>query len=93
MAQSYSQNGPGGLTHVVLATGIIMAIGLLTNFPDTFLDMMGKKSGPTMITTMAAKSASCSSNSLDTIVGTIGCAGTKRAAHMSKITRTSAAQD
>ena len=93
MAHSYRQDGPGGLTHVVLGTGIIMAIGLLTNFPDTFLDMMGKKSGPTMITTMSAKSANCSSNSLDTIVGSIGCAGTKQAAHMSRITLKSAAKD
>lgn len=86
MAHSYRTEGPGGLTHVVLGTAIIMAIGLFTNFPNTFLDMMGKKDTPSMIRTQSTKIASCSSNSVDTIIGNIGCAGTQRAAHMSKIT-------
>jgi hypothetical protein len=86
MAHSYRTEGPGGLTHVVLGAGIIMAIGLFTNFPDTFLEMMGKKNAPSMIRTQSSKTAMCSSNSVDTIIGNIGCAGTQHAAHMSKIT-------
>lgn len=90
MTHSYTEDGPGGLTQVVLGTGIIMAIGLFTNFPNTFIEMIGTKNPPKLISTMANKSATCASSTVDTIVGTIGCGGTKRAAHMSQITLKSA---
>ncbi len=91
MAHSYRNDGPGGLTHVILGVGIIMAIGLFTNFPDSFMDMIGEKKHPGIVLTQDAKANDCAKNTVDTIIGTIGCGGAKRAAHLSRVTLVSAA--
>jgi hypothetical protein len=70
---------------VVLGVGIVMAIGLFTNSPDMLGDLIGKKM-PGMVTTNGSRQASCSANTVETIVGTIGCSGTKRAAHLERTT-------
>jgi hypothetical protein len=93
MAHSYRNDGPGGLPHVVLGVGIIMAIGLFTTFPNGFEIVTGKKTMPTMITTQGSKSNDCAANTVETIIGTIGCGGTKRAAHLSRTTLVSASGD
>jgi hypothetical protein len=90
MAHSYRKDGPGGLPHVVLGVGIIMAIGLFTNFPDMFKDVVGHKSAPRMVMTEGAKSNDCAAQTVETIIGTIGCGGTKRAAHLQRVTLVSA---
>ena len=82
MAHNYCSNGPGGLTHVVLATGILLAIGLYSTFPDGFsLATGGARAAPTMVVTNGLKSAACEAQTVDTIVGKLGCAGTKEAQH------------
>jgi hypothetical protein len=93
MAHNYRDDGPGGLTHVVLGVGIIMAIGLFTTFPNGFDLMIGKKSMPGMIMTQDHKSNDCEANTVETIIGTIGCGGTKRAAHLSRVTLVSGSGD
>jgi hypothetical protein len=93
MAHSYRNDGPGGLPHVVLGVGIIMAIGLFTTFPNGFDLVMGKDTRPRMITTQGSKSNDCAANTVETIIGTIGCGGTKRAAHLSRTTLVSASGD
>jgi hypothetical protein len=90
MPHSYKADGPGGLTHVVLGVGIIMAVGLFTKFPQSFELVSGKPKGPTIIATQGDADASCAANTLETIVGTLGCAGTKRAAHLQRTTLVSA---
>jgi hypothetical protein len=78
------------LTHVVLGVGIIMAVGLFTKFPESFEFAAGKPPAPTIITTQGHADANCQANTLETIVGTLGCAGAKRAAHLERTTLVSA---
>mgnify|MGYP003429200202 CR=1 FL=1 len=93
MAHSDRSDGPGGLPHVVLGVGIIMAIGLFTTFPNSFELVTGKDTRPRMITTEGSKSNDCAANTVETIIGTIGCGGSRRAAHLSKTTLVSASGD
>jgi hypothetical protein len=90
MPHSYGSDGPGGLTHVVLGVGIIMAVGLFTKFPQSFELAMGESKAPEIISTQGHADASCAANTLETIVGTLGCNGTKRAAHLQRTTLVSA---
>ena len=90
MPHSYQSDGPGGLVHVVLGVGIITAVGLFTKFPESFELAMGKSNEPQIISTQGNADANCAANTLETIVGTIGCAGTKRAAHLERTTLVSA---
>ena len=90
MAHSYRRDGPGGIVHVTLAVGIIMALGLFTAFPDSFSLVTGGGKGPRMIATQGSADAKCQANSVETVVGTLGCAGARKAVQRERTTFASA---
>ncbi len=87
MAHNYRNDGPGGLAHVALATGILMLVGLYSTFPDGLgAPIGGAEAGPRRVVTQGMRDADCDARSTDTVVGLLGCAGAKQAEHLKRIT-------
>jgi hypothetical protein len=85
VARNRSNNRISGLVHVTLGASIITCIGLFNNFPDA-LGGSEKNAAPRMIVTQSHKDAACQANTVETIIGTLGCGGTRKAAHREKTT-------
>jgi hypothetical protein len=92
MAQFNRQSSRGGLGQLGLAALILAGVATYGGFGDTLRDgLMGKKH-PVKITTLDAAKAKCAANTVDTIIGTIGCGSTKKGARIDGVTFVSAAR-
>ncbi len=94
MAHDYRNDGPGGLAHVVLATGILMAVALFGDAAEPLREaIFGKHKAPVAIRTAGAAEAQCDANTVSTIIGTLGCGSTRKGAGLSGVTFLSAKKD
>ena len=76
-----------GLSHLLLATGLLIGAGVFTETgANVSMLLHAAPARPDMIVTHGQRDAQCAAKSLETIVGTFGCAGTRRAAHLANIT-------
>ena len=77
-----------GLQHVVLGLGLIIGTGLYAHAPERMLEAAGygEMKMPQTIVTHGAMIAACEAETVDTLIGSIGCGATRRAAHLDKIT-------
>lgn len=94
MAHDYRKDGPGGLAHVVLATGVLMAVALFGDAAEPLREaIFGKQKTPVTIRTAGDRNADCAANTVSTIIGTIGCGSTRKGAGLSAVTFLSAKKD
>ncbi|MFN0115366.1 MAG: hypothetical protein ACKVPY_11885 [Paracoccaceae bacterium] len=81
--------GLAGATHIMAACVILAGVASATHIAD---HVTSGKDMPRLLVTQGGESAACAQNTLETIVGTLGCGSVKKATHLSKITFTSAAK-
>ena len=93
MAHSYRRDGPGGLAHVVLGTGILMAVALFGDFGGAARSALFGEEKPTPIRTAGAQRSECAANTVSTIIGTIGCGSAEKGAKLSGVTFMSATKN
>jgi hypothetical protein len=79
-----------GLKHLVLGVGLLTGLALYANCPDQLAALFGseKSHAPRIIAMRGASDARCQAASVETSFGTLGCGGTRRAAHLEHITLT-----
>lgn len=77
-----------GLGQSAIAVAILVGIGLFAQFPDHVASAFGhdQTTKPRLISTVGSMDAKCAAKSVETIIGNLGCVGTRRAAHLSNIT-------
>jgi hypothetical protein len=92
MPRRHRRDTPAGLGHLALALVILGGLGLYGLFPDAMARATGTESGPRIVLTEGGKSARCAANTVDTILGTLGCGGIKKATRLERITFTSASR-
>jgi hypothetical protein len=93
MAHSYKTDGPGGLAHVVLGTGILMAVALFGDFGGAARNALFGEEKPAPIRTAGGERSKCADNTVSTIIGTIGCGSTQQGAKLSSVTFLNAAKN
>lgn len=79
-------NERGGFLHLFLAAAILGGIGMSSIYGQSLNTLIEGKSRPGRIATTSDLNASCAANTVDTIIGTLGCGSAKKDAHLSRIT-------
>lgn len=82
--------GRGGFPHLFVAAGIMASVAMTSLYGESLNTLIEGKSMPARVATTADRSASCAANTVDTIVGTLGCGSTRKGAHLSSISFLSA---
>lgn len=90
MAHHHRATGRGGAAHLLLAIGFFAAAAFFGNFGEPLREAVFGKAGPRTIRTVDAEQSKCDSNTVSTIVGTIGCGSVKTGARLSSVVRLSA---
>lgn len=85
------QNERGGFMHLFLAASIFGTVAMTSLYGESLNDLIDGKSMPKRVSTLGSQTASCEANTVDTIIGTIGCGSTRKGAHLSSVTFLSAA--
>lgn len=83
----------GGLAHILVALSLISAVSLTGFYGESLNGLISERSLPGRISMASSKGAACAANTVDTIVGTLGCGSTAKGAHLSSITFVSASKE
>ncbi|MFZ1662928.1 MAG: hypothetical protein WAT77_13300 [Paracoccaceae bacterium] len=80
----------GGIIHLTLAVAIIGAVGLTGIYGKSLNELIDKKAPATRISMLGDDRAKCDANTVETLIGTLGCGSVNKGAKLNGITFLSA---
>ena len=78
------RGGSAGRAHLLLAAGILVTLGVLAHMPHWLAsDLLpgSTLTQPQRVHTVGQAEAACAADSVDTLIGTLGCESVRRAQH------------
>ncbi len=85
-----SKTERGGIIHLTLAVAIIGAVGLTGIYGESLNDLIDKKAPATRISMLGDGRAKCDADTVETLIGTLGCGSVSKGAKLNGITFLSA---
>ena len=82
----------GGHLHLILAAAIIAAVALTGMYGESLNGLIEEKAPVTRVSLLGDAKSACDADTVDTLIGTLGCGSTQKGAKLSGITFVSAQQ-
>jgi hypothetical protein len=93
MAHYKRHSDRGGLGQLAVAVLILAGVAASGDFGKSWRESLLGEKQPVRVTTIDTANAKCAANTVDTIIGTIGCGSTKTGAHLNNFTFVSATKN
>lgn len=86
MPRHNSRSARGGFLHIMAASVILGGVFVMSQDGGALHDAIFGEKAPERVATLNVGMQQCAANTVDTIIGTLGCGSAQKGAHLSGVT-------